>query len=127
MYDTRSGEDPLFPTKLNTNQDFRQIQRIGKEFGTTTGRKRQVNWLNLTKLVNAANVTGTTHIVLNKCDILEELGKFKLIQEDYIEGRSSTLNFDDLAGMKQYISRYLEMNTSLTKDKIHYSFNPESI
>ena len=44
-YTTRVGEGP-FPTELH-DELGEKIQRIGGEFGATTGRKRRCGWLDL--------------------------------------------------------------------------------
>lgn len=66
---------------------FQKIREIGNEYGATTGRPRQVNWLNLDKLNIAIEVNGVTHLIINKLDILEELNVFKLIYK----GKERTL------------------------------------
>ena len=48
-----------------------KIQEIGHEFGSTTGRKRQCNYLNLSRLRESAFLNQITHLVINKCDVLE--------------------------------------------------------
>lgn len=60
---------------------FQQIRELGNEYGATTGRPRQVNWLNLDKLKIAIEVNGVTHLIINKLDILEELKVYKLIHK----------------------------------------------
>jgi adenylosuccinate synthase len=50
-----------------------EIAKLGNEFGTTTGRRRIVNYLNLDKLIHAVHLTGTTHLVINKGDILNRV------------------------------------------------------
>jgi adenylosuccinate synthase len=45
--------------------------------GTTTGRKRIVNWLNVRKLLDAINLSGVTKLIINKCDVLEKVGEFR--------------------------------------------------
>lgn len=77
-YDTKSGVDPLFPETLWENPILNQIIELGQEFGSTTGRKRLVNWLNLDKLIQSIRLSGCTNLVINKCDVLEEVGVFKL-------------------------------------------------
>lgn len=77
-YDTKSGVDPLFPETLWENPILNQIIELGQEFGSTTGRKRLVNWLNLDKLIQSIRLSGCTYLVINKCDVLEEVGVFKL-------------------------------------------------
>ena len=82
IYDTKSGKDPLFPESLWDNEDLNKIIELGEEFGTTTGRKRIINWLRIDKLVYAINTSGVTKLIINKCDILEELSLFRLINND---------------------------------------------
>ena len=70
-YDTRSGEDPRFPESLLENKELLNIANLGSEFGVTTGRRRKVNWLNLSLLIDSVNLAGVDTLVINKCDILE--------------------------------------------------------
>ena len=49
-----------------------QIQEVGAEFGSTTGRKRQCNYIDLDRLAEAAFVNQVTHVVINKCDVLTD-------------------------------------------------------
>ena len=120
MYDTRSGVDPDFPTELNCNPDFRSIQRLGNEFGTTTGRRRQVNWLNLDKLIEAIQVSGTTNVVINKCDILEEAGFYNLFY------KKKLVTFPSMAYMKAFIRLSIQL---LCEDcnEVYFSSSPETI
>jgi adenylosuccinate synthase len=121
LYDTRSGQDPSFPTELNVNPDFCEIQRLGKEFGTTTGRKRQVNWLNLTKLIKAINMTGTTHVVINKCDILRDLDKYCLFWNEDL------CNFNTLLEMKAFVAEAITGHTTVSSGNLFFSHSPEII
>lgn len=57
---------------------FNKIRTIGNEYGSTTGRPRQVNWINLNTLIKAVNINGVTDLIVNKVDVLEEAGVFKL-------------------------------------------------
>lgn len=61
---------------------FEDLQRVGKEFGATTGRKRQTNWLNITELQRALLVNGATDLILNKLDVLRELDVWKIRGEE---------------------------------------------
>ena len=119
IYDTRSGIDPDFPEDLLNNMELLSIGDEGKEYGVTTGRRRKVNWLNLNKLSYAINVSGTTHLIISKIDILLKLNVYKLINNDII-------TFDTFDNMKDYIENYLHTNcTNLTN--IIYSDNVEYI
>jgi len=53
-----------------------RLQELGYEYGSTTGRPRQCNYLDLDGLVKAAFVNQCTDIVINKCDVLAEAGRF---------------------------------------------------
>lgn len=89
-YDTRSGTDPDFPEALLEDPELLAIADAGQEYGTTTGRRRKVNWLNLDKLIDSCNITGATHLIINKCDILEQLGTYKLTYNNrLVEFKSS--------------------------------------
>jgi len=61
---------------------FEKIREIGNEYGATTGRKRQVGWLDIRELIKAININGVTDLIINKVDVLEETGVFKYINHD---------------------------------------------
>jgi len=62
-----------------------KIQEIGHEFGSTTGRKRQCNYLNLDRLYESGFVNQITHMVINKCDVLAhpDIKTYKFADRDY--------------------------------------------
>ena len=103
IYDTRSGLDPEFPEDLLNDIELLSIGDEGKEYGVTTGRRRKVNWLDLKKLKEAINISGTTHLIISKLDVFENLNLFKLKNENII-------SFDDINLMKKYIQNYLYRN-----------------
>lgn len=107
IYDTKSGVDPLFPESLWLDEELSKIIDLGKEYGTTTGRKRLVNWLNFDKLKYAIQVSGTNKLIINKCDILEQLNIFKMRFYNPKDGPRclSFINFDN---MKNYIFNELK-------------------
>jgi adenylosuccinate synthase len=79
IYDTKSGVDPLFPESLWDNEELNSIIEEGQEYGSTTGRKRIVNYLNVRKLLEAINLSGCNKIIINKCDVFEKLKINKLL------------------------------------------------
>lgn len=101
IYDTKSGVDPLFPESLWNDEDLNKIIELGKEFGSTTGRKRIVNWLRINHLKQAIKISGTTKLIINKCDILEDINKYKIITDDTCG--PSYIDFIDFSSMKEYI------------------------
>ena len=120
IYDTRSGEDPRFPDLLLEDPILSELGEIGEEYGVTTGRRRKVNWLNLNMLVDSINLSGTTHVVISKCDVIEELSIFRLLYEDGV------VRFFNLHAMKEFIQEKIETHCRMVK-KIIFSQSPESI
>ena len=57
---------------------FDEIRELGEEYGATTGRARQINWLDFDMLKMASRINGVTKLVVNKMDILEELNAWCL-------------------------------------------------
>ena len=98
IYDSRSGIDPLFPESLLNDEDLHKLGELGKEYGVTTGRRRTCQWLNLDLLIRSINITGTTDLIINKCDILERLGIFKLIFHNNIT------EFKDINSMIEFMN-----------------------
>ncbi len=120
IYDTRSGEDPDFPASLLQNPDLLAIADVGKEYGVTTGRRRKVNWLNLDKLIQACNISGVTHLIINKCDILKEVNKYKL----YYGG--TLKHFTNLSEMIRYIESVFRVGCGSVQ-QVMFSFSPEIV
>ena len=92
----------------------------GKEYGTTTGRVRKVNWLNLDKLIESINISGSNIIIVSKTDVLDTLKLFKVIHNETIK------TFDCLEEMTSYITSTLTKSCHLL-EKIHYSDNLEIV
>ena len=104
IYDTKSGVDPLFPESLWEDYELNQIIDLGQEYGSTTGRKRLVNWLNLNKLKEAVRISGVTKLIINKCDILQKLNKYKLFLNNNL------YSINDFVQMKNMIKNYINNN-----------------
>lgn len=75
-YTTRVGEGP-FPTEL-TDEIGRQIQKVGQEFGATTGRPRRCGWLDMVLVRQAVRTSGITALAITKMDVLTGLDKIKI-------------------------------------------------
>jgi adenylosuccinate synthase len=120
IYDTRSGTDPLFPETLLEDPILLSIADAGKEYGTTTGRRRKVNWLNMDKLIEAIRVGGATHLVINKCDILKQVGIYKVFHEGKL------IDFKTFDELQDFID-FVCYNSSDLLEYIYFSENPETI
>ncbi len=75
-YCTRVGSGP-FPTELK-NEIGRKIQKMGHEFGSTTGRSRRCGWLDLPALKYATIINGVTELVITKIDVLTSFKTIKV-------------------------------------------------
>lgn len=94
------------------------IQRVGKEFGATTGRPRKVNWLNIDNVVKAIQINGVTDLIINKADVLQEVNAFAVI-------RDSTLQkFDTYEEFKVQVESAIYDHMS---GLIKWSFSPNEI
>lgn len=116
-YETRSGTDPDFYKVMknddtlidveHSNQDanaFNLLSNQGKEIGVTTGRKRQVRWLDTTRLIKAINETGTNILVIQKWDIFAQ----SFIYKYYYNGRATV--FYNLDLMQKTLIELLTFN-----------------
>jgi len=80
VYDTYVGQKRFEPD----DEIFPMLREIGQEYGATTGRPRQCNWLNLDALKRSLAINGVTHVVLNKVDVLEQVNRWKLYHKGKI-------------------------------------------
>ncbi len=75
-YKTRVGSGP-FPTEV-TGPTGAKIQKIGKEFGATTGRQRRVGWFDAVIGKYSVMVNGIDSIALTKLDVFTTIEKLKI-------------------------------------------------
>jgi len=75
-YKTRVGNGP-FPTEI-TGAVGQKIQKIGREFGATTGRERRVGWFDALVGKYAVMVNGIDSIALTKLDVFTTIDKLKI-------------------------------------------------
>jgi adenylosuccinate synthase len=54
------------------------FQEVGKEYGTTTGRRRRCGWLDLVVMKHSCLINGYDSLNLTKLDILDELEDIKI-------------------------------------------------
>jgi len=114
-YDTYVGtlafQPHLFDEQLN------KIGDLGQEYGSTTGRRRQINFLNLDSLIEALKINNCNRCIINKIDILKEANIYKL----YYDG--DLISFDNVLEFQAFIANKLQFlaNTPI------FSFSPFSI
>jgi len=69
-YMTKVGFGP-FPTHIVDRKISDPIVEKGNEYGTTTGRKRKIGWLDLPALKYAVRINGCTELAMTKFDVVE--------------------------------------------------------
>ena len=95
------------------------IREVGQEYGATTGRPRQTNWLDMDLLTKALKINGVNKLVFNKTDVLDEVGFWKLY-----EGINA-VEFPNATLMQDHIRNYL--SDLVGPVEILFSGNKESI
>ena len=113
IYDTYVGNMKFEP---DNDPNLNKIGIVGNEYGATTGRKRQCNYLNLDNLKNALEINQCNICIINKVDIIEKLKIFKLYH------KGELIEFKNIDEMKNYI-----INTLDFINKIKFSSNPYTI
>jgi adenylosuccinate synthase len=84
-YTTRVGNGP-FPTELN-DAVGEALQRVGHEFGSTTGRPRRCGWFDSVMVRKAIQLNGITRLALTKLDVLNGLDEIKMCTHYEIDGQ----------------------------------------
>lgn len=106
-YTTRVGGGP-FPTEqlnvsisppklliliqvIHTCHLFQDVgvhfQEVGREYGTTTGRRRRCGWLDLVVLKHSCLINGYDSLNLTKLDVLDQLPEIKVAVKYKIDGK----------------------------------------
>ncbi len=115
-YDTYVGSKKFH----GSGRAFDLLQQIGVEYGATTGRPRQCNWLDVKMLRKAIIINGVTNLIINKVDVLREVGKWNLRSSS---GDRIFIQTENEEGWKNYLKSYLDD----TDVSITFSESPERI
>ncbi|HET8858401.1 adenylosuccinate synthase [Marivirga sp.] len=90
-YCTRVGSGP-FPTEL-FDEDGKELQKVGNEFGATTGRPRRCGWLDIPALQYVIMINGVTELFMMKADVLSGFKKIKVCTQYELEDGTITDEF----------------------------------
>jgi len=122
-YETYVGAK-MFEPEHDT--DLQYLRAAGQEFGATTGRPRQCNWVNLKQIQTAAHINGVTHIIINKMDILENGGVYKLYDQ-----YENLLEFSSISEFTYYVEKFLYDDVNITGisliENVTWSRSPDFI
>ena len=90
-YTTRVGRGP-FPTELADGPDGigERIRKIGREYGTVTGRPRRVGWFDALAVRYTAALAGADEITVMLLDVLSGLPELKLCTAYDLDGERLT-------------------------------------
>ena len=99
---------------------FDMIRQVGKEYGATTGRPRQIGWFEIEDIRKAIDINGVTNLIINKIDVLEEVGVFNIR-----EGRNM-FSFIEKRDFKSFIIRNLLTSCETLKEVV-FSESPYGI
>ena len=114
-YTTRVGSGP-FPTE-QLNPVGERLQKVGNEFGATTGRKRRCGWLDLVALRHARNINGFTGLAITKLDVLSGLDEIQVCTAYEYKGKKLTTlpaSIEELAGAKPVYKTLKAWNEEIT-------------
>lgn len=115
-YLTYVGSKEFEPKNSPDKELFEKIREVGKEYGATTGRPRQVNWMDLNQMVRAAKMNGITDLVVNKMDVMREIGIYKWYRNERLHYTKQEELFKN------------EIVASLPRDiDILFSYSPEEV
>lgn len=119
-YETYVGAKQFQPPH---NRVFQHIQEAGQEFGATTGRVRQCNWIDLPFLKKSVQLNAVNKVVFNKIDILRTVDHWSLKNND---GKADYYEY--YSSEEDFTHRIEEFLSDAVKDlEIHFSDNPHRI
>ena len=90
-YTSRVGRGP-FPTELSDGPTGigETIRKIGREYGTVTGRPRRCGWLDLVAVRYAAMLGGVDEVTIMLLDVLSALDELKICTAYELDGQRIT-------------------------------------
>jgi len=89
-----------------SDQRLKMLQQLGNEFGATTGRKRQCNWINSHKLVKAVRMNDVNILIVNKMDIMEKVGEWRTLNKKLENQEKFKTHIQNIVGETQVIFSY---------------------
>ncbi|MFP3740711.1 adenylosuccinate synthetase, partial [Burkholderia sp. SIMBA_019] len=63
------------------------LAKVGKEFGSVTGRPRRTGWLDAAALRRSIQINGVTGLCITKLDVLDGLEEVKLCVGYKVDGQ----------------------------------------
>ena len=98
-------------------ETFDLLAEYGEEYGATTGRRRQTNWINMDHLKRSIRINGVTDIVFSKVDVISKVGAFAVLNPNK--------TFDTFEEMQSYLTD--ELQSEAQDLNIYWSSSKEEI
>ncbi|MDO8953642.1 MAG: adenylosuccinate synthase [Gammaproteobacteria bacterium] len=106
-YATRVGGGP-FPTEL-FDEIGEHIGKVGKEFGTVTGRKRRCGWLDIVALRRSVQLNSISSLCITKLDVLDDLKEIKICVGYRLDGKLLDYLPTDINMFGRCVPEYITM------------------
>lgn len=120
-YTTRVGSGPFVCELEDETGDY--IQEQGREFGSTTGRRRRCGWLDLVMIRDSVRLNGPGSLAITKLDVLTGLDRLKICVGYEIDGKRvnhtptslkelarCTPIYEEMPGWQENISQARQIN-----------------
>lgn len=111
IYETYVGARNFEPT--DEAEFFARVREAGEEYGATTGRPRQCNWMNLDDMEKSLRLNDVTKLVINKMDVLRQVDTWAVIHG------GKTIEFGTEAEIRKYLKNNLEVKEIYFSDNKH--------
>lgn len=123
-YCTRVGSGP-FPTELFDN-DGENMCTIGREFGSTTGRRRRCGWLDMVALKYSVMINGVTDLIMMKCDVLNSFEELKVAVAYKVDGVETTeFPYESCAAIEPVYKTFKGWNCDINSVRRYEDFPAE--
>jgi len=106
-YTTRVGSG-VFPSEAQ-GEEAAQLQRLGHEFGATTGRPRRCGWFDAVLVRQAVRLNGVTRLALTKLDTLAGFDRIPVVVGyEGIDDDDFPSSLDDVRPILEYMPGWSE-------------------
>lgn len=116
IYETYVGAKKFQPA----GDVFNRMRELGEEYGATTGRPRQCNWMDMQTLEKAIRMNGVTHVVFNKVDVLREVRAWAVYD------KKKKISFRTEDALKAFLRRRLK-ELGVPSSRVFFSESKERI
>jgi adenylosuccinate synthase len=100
---------------------FEKIREIGQEYGATTGRPRQIRWLDIDEVLVACLRNGVDTLIINKLDVLDQIkGAWNVMSPS--DNVNSVIKLETKEKFKEFVLD--ECYKTLPKMKVEFQESP---